>query len=336
MAYVNEGPHPGPSLTFLVTGAAGFLGQHFTDALIREDAGHDIWMVDKRPHPYHPHDVMDIVEWLESDGGPDKVDVVLHFAAPVGGRVKIEGDPLFNADSLRIDSALYRWASRQEHKPLIVYPSSSAVYPVELQRQLEDGNRRLRVADFNPRDYYWGQPDEMYGFTKMAGEVLAWKAAQYGVSTLCIRPFSGYGPAQDFGYPVTDLALRAIETYGKKPLEVWGGSQIRDFVYVRDLVDYTREKIDECLESMARGDIVTVKTVNIATGIGTPMAYVARRYLDLLGYDVPVEGIGGKPMGVFARVGDPEDFYQVATEAVLIEEGLKYVLEDVRARSKGG
>jgi hypothetical protein len=78
---------------------------------------------------------------------------------------------------------------------VIVYPSSSAVYGAWRQN-MASMDIPLTEDMFDPAHSMWDQPDEMYGFTKMVGEVLAYKAAQYGVNTLCIRPFSGYGEDQ--------------------------------------------------------------------------------------------------------------------------------------------
>ena len=99
----------GSEVNILITGAAGFLGSWFASYFINQDAGHDLWMVDIDPKPNSlPMDAQDLGLWLE-DFDVD-VDLAFHFAAPVGGREKIEGDPLFNADSLRLDSLFFRWA----------------------------------------------------------------------------------------------------------------------------------------------------------------------------------------------------------------------------------
>src|SRR4051812_6572179 len=108
----------------LITGSSGFLGSWFLDHYLRAE-GHEVWGVDLRPHPTGlPMDQQDMEEWL-SDFEED-VDIAFHFAAPVGGRMKIDFDPMYNADALRLDSVFFRWAVK--HAKLAVYPSSSAIY----------------------------------------------------------------------------------------------------------------------------------------------------------------------------------------------------------------
>ena len=62
----------------------------------------------------------------------DKFTDVFHFAAIVGGRAKIDGDPMMVAIDLAIDAEFFYWVCN--HKPArVMYPSSSAAYPIDLQ-----------------------------------------------------------------------------------------------------------------------------------------------------------------------------------------------------------
>ena len=74
--------------------------------------------------------------YLKNDLGLDidRFADVYHFAAIVGGRAMIDGDPIQVALDLSIDAEFFFWVSR--HKPQrVLYPSSSAAYPVSLQTQ---------------------------------------------------------------------------------------------------------------------------------------------------------------------------------------------------------
>ena len=134
--------------------------------------------------------------YLKNDLGLDieKFTDVYHFAAIVGGRAMIDGDPIQVALDLSIDAEFFFWVSR--HKPQrVLYPSSSAAYPVSLQTELNTIQLKETDIDFNNM----GQPDMTYGWTKLTGEFLAKITAKhYGVSITCIRPFSGYGEDQDY------------------------------------------------------------------------------------------------------------------------------------------
>ena len=146
-------------------------------------------------------------EFLKKEYNLDfkKFNDVFHFAAIVGGRAMIDGDPIMVALDLSIDSEFFYWISR--HKPdRVLYPSSSAAYPVDLQT--DGGAIALSETDIDFKQM--GQPDMTYGWTKLTGEFLAQITAKhYGVSIACIRPFSGYGEDQNLTYPIPAIAKRA-------------------------------------------------------------------------------------------------------------------------------
>lgn len=308
-------------MKYLVTGSSGFLGRHFVEALTREEDA-DVWMIDLVQRPGVPHDVGDVVDYLAELG--DNVDVVYHFAAPVGGRRKIEGDPFYNADSLRIDEAVFRWA--RDHADTILFPSSSAVYPARLQGHLA-GRVTLLEDDFDPAKDLWGAPDEMYGFTKLVGEVLAWKSAAFGLNALCIRPFSGYGPGQSFDYPVPSIARRALNR--EYPLQVWGeGTQSRDFVHVSDLVAATQARL--------KAGVKGYQAMNIATGIATSFIEVAETCASIVGYTPRIQPTGVSsltPQGVYHRVGDTFLMNQYHTPQVSLRDGLESVIVELMTRA---
>jgi UDP-glucose 4-epimerase len=301
----------------LITGAAGFLGRNFVrHHLAKRD---EVTGVDNlsNPYSYWPSElpdqrrvVGDAGEWLRSYTGA--FDLVYHFAAPVGGREKIEGDPLFNADSLRLDSLLFRWAVRKAAQ--VVYPSSSAVYGVTFQGKQ---GQALKESMFNPKNPQWFAPDEMYGFTKMAGEVLAWKSAAYGLNVLCIRPFSGYGEDQPLEYPVPAIAARVARR--EDPLTIWGsGLQTRDFVHVSDVVKATIARLD----AGVRG----YDSMNIGSGHATTFYRVAETLAGIAGYEPEIVTDRSKPEGVMSRWCDTGRMFRYYQNRVTLTEGLSRVL----------
>jgi nucleoside-diphosphate-sugar epimerase len=304
----------------LITGAAGFLGRHFARHYM--DAGADLVLVDDFSSPYaewpEPGDEWtefiptDAVAYFEeSEAVPE---IVYHFAAPVGGREKIEGDPLFNADSLRLDAALFRWAAKAKPK-VIVYPSSSAVYGVGWQGE---GHQALHESLFSPSfEDAWDVPDEMYGFTKLVGEVLAWKAARYGVNTLCIRPFSGYGEDQSMEYPMPSIIDRV--KHRRDPLTIWGpGHQSRDFIHVDDVVAATVKRIEAGIDGYV--------AMNIGTGIPTSFEHLAKKAARLAGYQPSIECLPDKPFGVMHRYCDPTEMLKYHVPEVSLTEGIRRML----------
>ena len=81
----------------------------------------------------------------------------------------------------------------------MLYPSSSAAYPIDLQT--DEAAIALKETDIDFAKN--GEPDMTYGLVKIDWEYLAKIAAKhYGVHITCIRPFSGYGEDQDLTYPI--------------------------------------------------------------------------------------------------------------------------------------
>lgn len=318
-------------MNILITGSGGFLGSHFYRYLKAQ--GHNVNGVDNMSSFYAEYNrdtvdnKVDARRWLPRVGMYDRV---YHFAAPVGGRTKIEGDPLFNAESLELDSMLFRYAASADRKPLIIYPSSSAVYPVHMQTP--PFHHDLMETDYIPEADEWGRPDEMYGFTKMAGEMLAAKAEAYGVSTMVMRPFSGYGEGQPEDYPMTAIIRRVLAQ--ENPLQVWGpGTQVRDFIHVDDVVRITEARIEAGVDGYV--------TMNLGTGRPTTFNQLARIAFDIRNRDrtVPeeliIENLHDKPFGVRYRVANVWAMEHYGVPRITLEEGVERVMKfEQEARSR--
>ena len=218
----------------------------------------------------------------------DKFSDVFHFAAIVGGRAKIDGDPMMVALDLSIDAEFFYWICR--YKPgRVLYPSSSAAYPISLQATT--GAIALSEGDIDFKKNL-GTPDMTYGWTKLTGEFLALIAAKhYGVKICCIRPFSGYGEDQDLTYPVPAIAARAAKK--EDPFEVWGsGKQGRDFVHIDDVID--------CIQ-MAMNNITDGSAINIGSGKLTSFLEIIDLFTEFAGYKPTVKPLLDKPVGVHSR-----------------------------------
>jgi nucleoside-diphosphate-sugar epimerase len=165
------------------------------------------------------------------------------------------------------------------------------VYPVSLQTR--QNSKLLHEGFQSARNPTWLLPDELYGFAKLAGEFMAQKAAdKHGLSTLVIRPFTGYGPGQSMDYPVPSILRRAL--LQEDPLTVWGsGDQRRDYVYVTDIVGATMARVEAGVEG--------VEVMNISSGYGVPIQDLAASAAKLVGYEPQIVADPSKPEGVFAR-----------------------------------
>lgn len=317
----------------LISGVAGFVGRHFATRLL--DEGWEVTGVDNLVAGVHPtqwafkprsfsgfsfHEA-DFRDWMKR-WPPQPYDLIIHCAAVVGGRLKIDGDPLAVATDLSIDADFFNWLTRHKsNSQKVVYFSSSAAYPVSLQ-----GKARMRLSEhyqgFN--DNRIGMPDMTYGMSKLIGEYLAKFAVEnYGLDVVTYRPFGGYGEDQSFDYPFPSIVKRVLDR--EDPVVVWGsGDQTRDFIHIDDIVSAVLETMHE----LKPGEVL-----NLGSGVGTSFRQLADAvYLVCRNSEgnYRVQNDPTKPEGVFWRVADTTKLNLMFTPKVGLEEGIRRVADFLR------
>ncbi len=217
----------------LITGAAGFLGSHLTDALLAE--GHSVIGVDNlctgsmenlkhlRSDPrfeFFEHDIC-----LPFDFG--KVDYVFNFASPASpedyGRLGIETLYTGSAGTRNSLDVAHKYQAKFLHASTSECYGDPTVHP-----QAED---------------YWGNvnpigPRSVYDEAKRFSEALVMAYHRYRkVDTRLVRIFNTYGPRlqSNDGRVISNFIVQALQGHD---LTVYGnGSQTRSFCYVSDEVD---------------------------------------------------------------------------------------------------
>jgi len=340
------------STTTLVTGGCGFVGRHLINRILSR--GEDIWVVDDLSTGLHPDAWLSgqrtattdeyiryqvngrSVTFVNEDLSVTMLkqlgtirprtaltlpyfDYVYGLASVVGGRAKIDGDPLGVGVDLAIDALFFLWLSRnKERVGRVLYASSSAAYPINLQRAGGHVALQEHMIDFTGGEL--GQPDMTYGWTKLTGEYLSRLAcSHYGLSVACVRPFSGYGEDQDLTYPVPAIAYRVAR--GDSPVTVWGtGEQGRDFVHIEDCITAMLLTIDRVHDGSA---------VNIGTGVLTTFLEVAKLFVKLAGRTADVKPMIGQPVGVQSRYCDPSHMQRLLEwkPSISLEDGFGWVLQ---------
>ncbi len=342
----------------LVTGGCGFVGRHLVRRLLH--LGHEVWIIDDLSTGLHPDMWLNgtaqanghkgVTTYISPDGcvrfirenlaitmlkqlrmldRDENVDLpffdyVFALASIVGGRLKIDGDPLGVGIDLAIDAFFFQWLVQVKHKiGRVLYASSSAAYPIKLQTV--NGHIALREDMINFTSGDLGQPDMTYGWSKLTGEYLSYLAAtHYGISMACVRPFSGYGEDQDLTYPVPAIAFRVAR--GDDPVTVWGtGEQGRDFVHIED-----------CITAMilAVQRICDGSGINIGTGRLTTFLQVAELLTSLDKRRAAIRTQLDKPVGVQSRYCEPTKMERVLDwrPSIPLEEGFGRVLKAAHER----
>jgi len=228
--------------TWLVTGAAGFIGSHLVEQLLL--AGQRVVGVDNFSTGLREN--LDLVRGAVSaergslfsffeqdirdrDGiselvSRSKPDVILHQAA-LGSVPRSIEDPLSSHES-NVDGFINMLdAARKVGVQRVVYASSSSVYG-----DIGDG---AKVED------RLGAALSPYAATKRIGEIYAQVYGRtYGLETVGLRYFNVFGPRQDPNGPYAAVIPRWLAAMAKKnPTAIYGdGSGSRDFCYITNVV----------------------------------------------------------------------------------------------------
>ena len=143
--------------------------------------------------------------------------------------------------------------------------------------------------------------DTFYGAAKSFNEgILRSFRAMYGLNYVALRPFNVYGPRMDIHGVYTEVLIRWMERIadGRSPLIFGDGLQTMDFV---NTVDIARAHL------LAAASDVTEGVYNVASGIETSLADLARALLRAMDSDLPLEhGPDRKVNGVTRRLASTE------------------------------
>ncbi|MDE3838280.1 UDP-glucose 4-epimerase [Bacillus methanolicus] len=287
-------------MKILVTGAAGFIGSHLCEELLRSKDVEKVIGVDFFIGP--TPDVMkkdNLIQLLEHpkfefirnnlltmplDDLIARTDVVYHLAAIPGVRSSWGNDFKHYIDHNILATQRLLEACKNKSLKKFIYASTSSIY----------GEKNGSVSEEQ-----LPEPLSPYGITKLSGEHLCRVYEKYfGLPLVILRYFTVYGPRQR-----PDMAFhRFIRQFlSNEPVSIFGdGKQTRDFTFINDCRRATA--------SVLMNDRAVGQTINIG---GKERASV----LEVLDVLEEVSGIKAKRIFLDQPAGEPKHTWASISKA---------------------
>lgn len=220
------------SKKILVTGGAGFIGSNIVDELIVKK--HTVVIVDNlatgnikninKKAKFYKVSICDKKE-IDTIFRKEKFDVVIHLAAQLDVRKSVL-DPCFDADvNIKGTLNILEACKDTKVKKIIFSSSGGTIY----------GECGLKAPD----EQSFANPLSPYGVAKLSVEhYIKAYSALYGLKYTILRYANVYGPRQDANGEAGVIAIFIGRMTENKEVFVFGdGKQLRDYVYVKDVVD---------------------------------------------------------------------------------------------------
>jgi len=271
---------------YLITGGAGFIGSHLTEALVeRDDVARVVILDDLSTGSFENLDHLvdgDRVRFIRGSvtdaAMVDKLmrdsDHCIHLASAVGVQM-IVNEPLDTLmKSVRGSNVVMHAATRNEVR--VLFSSTSEVYGKQSRRLLSEDD-----------DLVFGSPSKgrwTYAIAKSFGEALIHGYnRQRGVDATIVRLFNCVGPRQTGTYGMV-LPRFVRQALAGEDLTVYGdGTQTRCFTHVRDTV--------AALLALSDQDGASGRTFNIGTASLISIHELARRVIARSGSDSGVTAV---------------------------------------------
>jgi UDP-glucose 4-epimerase len=277
---------------FVVTGGAGFIGSHLADALLA--LGHGVRVLDNfsTGRVENLDARCEVITGDVADPRPvmralKDADGCFHLAA-ISSVARANESWIETHRTNLTGTITVLDAARAHGRIPVVYASSAAVYG-------DQGSDPIS-------EYVQPAPLTAYGADKLGSELHARVAyGVHGVPTMGLRMFNVYGPRQDPASPysgVISIFARAIAR--RAPVTVHAdGMQIRDFVFVSDVVDHFIAAMATLRETPSAA------VVNVCTAIGTRIRDLATMLGEIERTAADIRTGPARAGDIRSSIGDP-------------------------------
>ncbi len=229
----------------LITGGAGFIGSHLSDAYL--ERGDEVYVIDDlstgsieniahlKEHPRFHYTIDTVQNQQVTAELVDRCDVIFHLAAAVGVKLIVESPVRTIETNVHCTEVILALANKKKKKVLIA--STSEVYGLSSDVPFREDGNLVMGATTKGR---WS-----YACSKAIDEFLAlayWREKK--LPTVVVRLFNTVGPRQtgQYGMVIPTFVKQAL---AGRPLTVYGdGKQTRCFGYVGDVVGALMKLMD--------------------------------------------------------------------------------------------
>jgi len=277
----------------LVTGGAGFIGSNVADRFVA--LGHEVAVLDDlstgfrefvpRAARFVETDVTD-AEALGRFFAEWRPEVVSHHAAQIDVRKSVD-DPVRDARINLLGGIQLLQACTRHGVRKVLYASTGGA--------LYGEGRKLPATEDHPVN-----PESPYGASKHSLEhyLYLWKLL-HGLDYTVLRYPNVYGPRQNpHGEAGVNAIFIGLMLEGKRPRIFGTGDQLRDYVFVEDIVEAS-------VLALSRG---SGETVNIGSGVGVSVNLIFSELKSILGFEGDAIYEGPRP-------GEIQRIYLDATRA---------------------
>ena len=230
----------------LITGGAGFIGSHLSDAYLGR--GDEVFIVDDlstgsfgniqhlKDHPRFHYRIDSVHNRPVTAELVDQCDVIFHLAAAVGVKLIVESPVRTIETNVHGTEVVLSLASKKKKKVLVA--STSEVYGLSAEVPFREDGNLVMGATTKGR---WS-----YACSKAIDEFLAlayWREKK--LPTVIVRLFNTVGPRQtgQYGMVIPTFVKQALSG---RPITVYGsGEQTRCFCYVGDVVGALMKLMDD-------------------------------------------------------------------------------------------
>jgi len=233
-------------LRILITGGAGFIGSHLSDAYLQR--GDEVFIIDDlstgsienirhlKDHPHFHYTIESVNNQPVTAELVDQCDVIFHLAAAVGVKLIVESPVRTIETNVHGTEVVLSLANKKKKRVLIA--STSEVYGLSTEVPFREDGNLVMGATTKGR---WS-----YACSKAIDEFLAlayWREKK--LPTIVVRLFNTVGPRQtgQYGMVIPTFVKQALSG---RPITVFGdGKQSRCFGYVGDVVGALMKLMDD-------------------------------------------------------------------------------------------